>query len=148
MISMTAIRSPIKRSEGARSTPRPDARDSEVRLIARIAKRQTKAPKPHGVRLHVRKRRIYFNRFRRGDVVRYCSKIRPDLLPASSDKYGVILSAGIWGAMVAFNDFPDEPVFVGAKELKYATGIRVARTHSEAKTAQIKRRREISTEWD
>lgn len=60
--------------------------------------------------------------FRCGDWVRFCSEWRPDLLPCNVSLFGRIVRVGTWNVWVSFEAFPDEIIFLGANEVRAASG--------------------------
>jgi hypothetical protein len=65
------------------------------------------------------------SKFCRGDVVRFASRLRPDLLPASISRYGLVVSTGpLCSVRVWFFDLPeDEIVLLSQGEVEAAPGI-------------------------
>lgn len=76
---------------------------------------------------------------RRGDAVRFCSRWRPDYVPGGAAACGIVLNATLWWVRVAFNDFPDEPLWLGLNEVRRVTGTR---------RGKAPRKRNRSTEWN
>jgi hypothetical protein len=69
----------------------------------------------------------------------FCSKLRPDLLPRGCSKHGVVIAVGLWSIRAAFNDFPDEPLYLGLNEVKRTPG---------TKPPKPKKKRNLSLNWD
>ena len=58
------------------------------------------------------------SKLQRGDRVRFNSRMRPDLLPMNVSKLGTVVKTGnMHGVWIAFDDFPDEDIFLGENEL-------------------------------
>lgn len=94
-------------------------------------------------RRHRRTGSVSPNRWHVGDIVRFCSPMRRDLIPAGEDQHGEIVGLGLWAVTVRFFAFPDEPLYLALNEIRGATGTRARAAPAKKK----KTKPNCSTEW-
>lgn len=106
-----------------------------------MARRKSRAGTTRRVCLHRRRRTtksvspVVWNV---GDLVRFCSDWRPDLIPAENP-HGEVIALGLFAVTVRFFAFPDEPIYLGANEIKKATGTRTKDERDERKKSWKKK---------
>jgi hypothetical protein len=84
------------------------------------------------------------NRWKPGDIVKFCSPMRRRLIPSNCDQHGEVIEAGLWSVTVRFFAFPDEPLYLGLNEIRRASGTRTARERAKTKKKPV---RNLSTDW-
>ena len=89
------------------------------------------------------------NRWRVGEIVKFCSPMRRQLLPSTVDQHGEIIDVGMWSITVRFYAFPDEPLYLGLNEIRRASGTRSAKERAKKlkRAKKDTRKKNTSTDW-